>query len=110
MYNLVDVVVNVQFNYKDKDKETLPTKTKKITSLKKMKQSNDIDLDDLEKNKNLITQICVLMPLLFKQFESTLNIVSMLENQTGSLANTTHNIVKNMASLAKIVAENLNRK
>jgi hypothetical protein len=75
-----------------------------------MKQSNDIDLDDLEKNKNLITQICVLMPLLFKQFESTLNIVSMLENQTGSLANTTHNIVKNMASLAKIVAENLNRK
>ncbi len=50
------------------------------------------------------------MPLLFKQFESTSNIVSMLENQTGSLANTTHNIAKNMASLAKIVAENLNRK
>jgi len=98
------------FNYKDKDKETLPTKTKKITSLKKMKQSNDIDLDDLEKKKNLISQMCLLMPLLFKQFESTSNIVSMLENQTGSLANTTHNIAKNMASLAKIVAENLNRK
>ncbi len=91
------------FTYKDKDKKILHTKPKKNTSLKKMKQY----VDDKEKNKNLITQMCVLMSLLFKQFEITMNLVRMLENQTGSIVNST---CKDLSSLTRIVVENLNRK